>query len=466
MILIKNGIVVTAKGEIQADVFAEGETVTMMGRDLDLNADVVVDAAGKYVLPGGVDVHTHMDSPAFGTVSCDDFTTGTTAAAFGGTTTIVDFAAQMPGEAIPEGLANWHEKLERCPPLVDVGFHLIVTDLAEGSRGKLADLARLPNDGVTSVKLFMAYKGFVMVDDEMMFRVLDTARDAGILTMVHAENGHIVDVLTKRLVAEGKTEPRWHAVSRPPLVEAEATARALRLARLAAAPVYIVHVSCGEAIEPLRHARDRGWEAYGETCTQYLFVDETALDAPGFEGAKAVFTPPPRPRHNQEIIWRALHDDDLTVVSSDHSPWLFESQKSLGSDDFSKIPNGAPGVEHRLQMLWHHGVSTGRLSRSRFVELTATNPARLLGLYPRKGTVAVGADADLVVWNPEKRAAISASTHHSRIDYNLFEGVEVTGVPELVTVRGTVVVDGSKLTARPGHGRFLRRSLFGGTQAA
>ncbi|HWF49720.1 MAG TPA: dihydropyrimidinase [Solirubrobacteraceae bacterium] len=463
--LIRGGRIITAADDYLGDVFIEDETVSMIGHALDVEADRVIDASGKYVLPGAIDPHTHMEMPFGGTVSCDDFTSGTTSAAFGGTTAIVDFCIQQPGQSIPEALATWHEKIERCPPVIDVGFHMAITDLTDAGRPE--DLARLPEEeGVTSYKLFMAYKGAIMVDDETLFRTMQVAAESGALVMVHAENGDAIDVLIKQALAEGKTEPRWHAATRPPITEGEATNRAIMLARLAHCPLYVVHVSCQEAIEPVARARAEGWKIWAETCTQYLFIDEHHLEEPDFGGAKYVFTPPPRPPENHEHLWRALGSGVLSAVSSDHCPFNWKTQKTLGREDFSQIPNGGPGVENRLHMLHHFGVREGRLTMNQLVELCATNPARLFGLFPRKGTIAVGSDADIVVWDPEKPVTISAGTHHSNVDYNLYEGTEVVGSPEVVLVRGQVVVDGEEMVAPPGTGRFLRRARFGSELAA
>src|ERR687897_936694 len=429
-VLIKGGRIVTAADDYVGDIFIEDERVSLIGESLDVQADRMFDASGKYVIPGAIDPHTHMEMPFGGTVSCDDFTSGTTSAAFGGTTSHVDF-----------------------------GFHLAVTDLEEG--GTLEDLRKAPDEGVTSYKLFMAYKGAIMVDDETLFKTMQVASETGALVMVHAENGDAIDVLVKQALAEGKTEPKYHALTRPPETEGEATNRAIQLARVAGAPLYVVHVSCDEAIEPIARARTNDWHAWGETCTQYLFIDETALDQPDFEGAKYVYTPPPRPKENQEHLWHALATDVLSIVSTDHCPFNWDGQKTLGRDDFSKIPNGGPGIENRLHMLHHFGVRQGRLSMNRFVELVSTNPAKFFGMYPRKGTIAVGSDADIVVFDPEKRVKISAETHHSNIDYNLFEGTEVSGAPEVVLVRGQVIVEGDRLVGKPGAGKFVRRARFG-----
>jgi dihydropyrimidinase len=458
-LLIRGGRVVTATDDYVADVLVEDGVVSTIAASLDASADREIDARGKYVLPGAIDPHTHMEMPFGGTMTCDDFTSGTVSAAFGGTTTLVDFCLQQPGQTLPDALATWHEKLERTPPVIDVGFHLAVTDLR--GPGTLEDLASAPDRGVTSYKLFMAYKGTIMVDDETLFRVMEVASRTGALVMVHAENGDTVDVLVKRALAEGHTEPIWHARTRPAETEGEATNRAIQLAHIAGAPLYVVHVTCRDAIDPIARARAAGWRVHGETCTQYLFIDETYLDQPDFEGAKYVYTPPPRPREHQEHLWRALRNDVLSVVSTDHCPFRFDGQKTLGRDDFSKIPNGGPGIEDRMMMLHTFGVRTGRLSLNRWVELTSTTPARIFGLYPRKGTLAVGSDADLVVFDPERRVTLSARTHHSRVDYNLYEGTEVQGAPDVVAVRGTIVVENGELTGTPGDGRFVRRARVG-----
>jgi dihydropyrimidinase len=458
-VLIKGGRIVTAVDDYVADVLIEGETIAAIGSSLNGSADRVIDARGKYVIPGAIDPHTHMEMPFGGTVSCDDFTSGTVSAAFGGTTTHIDFCLQAPGQSIPDALATWHEKIERCPPVIDVGFHMAITDLHDG--GNLEDVARVPDEGVTSYKLFMAYKGAIMVDDETLFRTMQVAARTGALVMVHAENGDAIDVLVKQALAEGKTEPRWHAATRPPETEAEATNRAVKLAHIAGCPLYVVHVSCQESVEPIAIARSRGWRTWGETCTQYLFIDETRLEEPDFEGAKYVYTPPPRPAVNHEHLWTALRTGVLSVVSTDHCPFRWRDQKTLGRDDFSKIPNGGPGIENRLHMLHHFGVREGRLTMNQFVDLCCTQPARLFGLFPRKGTIAAGADADIVVWDSEKPLTLSAATHHSNVDYNLFEGTEVIGAPETVLVRGQVIVDHDELVASPGAGQFVRRARFG-----
>jgi dihydropyrimidinase len=458
-VLIKGGRIVTAADDYVGDVYIENGTVSLIGESLDVAAEKVIDASGKLVIPGAIDPHTHIEMFFGGTTTCDDFTSGTVSAAFGGTTTLIDFCMQAPGTSFAQALENYHEKIDRCKPVIDVGFHIGVTDLREG--GSLDELAKLPDEGVTSYKLFMAYKGAVMVDDETLFSAMETAAESGAMIMVHAENGDAIDIIVKRAVAEGKSDPIWHARTRPMETEAEATNRAIQLARIAGAPLYVVHVSCLPAIEPIALAREKDWDVHGETCTQYLFVDDSALEKPNFEGAKYIYTPPPRPKDHQEHLWRALASDVLSVLSTDHCPFKWPEQKGINGRDFQVVPNGGPGIENRLHMLYNFGVREGRIPMTRFVELTSTNVAKLFGLYPRKGTIAPGSDADIVVWDPEKSLTISAETHHSNVNYNLFEGTEVVGAPEVVMVRGQVIVENDELVAQPGAGQFVKRAKAG-----
>jgi dihydropyrimidinase len=457
-VLIKGGRVVTAADDYVGDVYVEDERISLIGESLDVQADKVIDAAGKYVLPGGIDPHTHLDMPFGGTVTIDDVESGQTSAAFGGTTCHVDFIIQPQGATFAAAVDEWKSKANG-KQMIDMGYHMAVTDLKGG--GTLEELASLPDEGITSYKLFMAYKGALMVDDETLFRTMQVAAETGALVMVHAENGDAIDVLVKEALAAGNTEPKYHALTRPPETEGEATNRAIQLSRVAGSPLYVVHVSCQEAVEPIAIAREKGWNIHGETCTQYFFVDYSFLERPDFEGGKYVYTPPPRDKANQDVLWNAVRTDILSVVSTDHCAFLWDGQKTMGKDDFSKIPNGAPGLENRLQMIHEFGVRAGRITLNRMVELLATNPAKLFGLYPRKGTIAVGSDADIVVFDPEKKVTISAETHHSKSDYNLFEGTEVTGVPEVVLLRGHVLVEDGELVASPGIGQFVRRAKFG-----
>ncbi|MBV8395926.1 MAG: dihydropyrimidinase [Actinobacteria bacterium] len=457
-VLIKGGRVVTAADDYVADVYVDGERVTLIGESLDVEADRVIDASGKYVLPGCVDPHTHLAMPWRGETTIDDFESGHAAAAFGGTTTHVDFCIQGRGQTFAEALEAWHAKREG-KAMIDNGFHIAVTDLREG--GTLEELASLPEQGVTSYKLFMAYKDSLMVDDETLFKTMQVAADTGALVMVHAENGDAIEVMMAEAIAAGNTAPIYHALTRPPETEGEATNRAIQLARVAGSPLYVVHVSCAESVEPIEIAREKGWNVYGETCTQYFFIDQTFLERPNFEGAKYVYTPPPRAKENQDVLWNAVRTNILQAVSTDHCAYLWQGQKDAGRDDFRQIPNGAPGLENRLHMIYHFGVREGRITLNRMVELLATNPAKLFGLYPRKGTLAVGSDADIVVFDPEKRLTISATTQHSRSDYNIFEGTEVVGSPEIVLRRGEIIVDGDELLASPGSGQFIARARFG-----
>jgi dihydropyrimidinase len=464
-VLIKGGEVVTSSDRYQADVLVEGETIAAIGRNLKVEADRTLDASGQFVLPGGIDVHTHFELPFGGTYASDDFETGTIAALHGGTTTIIDFAVQGEGEPLQKGYEEWRRKADG-KTAVDYGLHMIVRDMPEV---QLADMDELVREGVTSFKLFMAYPGVFMVDDATIFRALKRTGENGGFICMHAENGGVIDELVKKALAEGKTAPVYHALTRPPEAEAEATARAIALAEMAGVPVYIVHLSAAHALAKVKEARDRGVPAYAETCPQYLFLSEDNYREPGFDGAKYVMSPPLRPKWHQEELWKGLAGDDLQLVSTDHCPFCMKEgfqglpvQKELGKDDFSKIPNGAPGVETRVSLVYDGGVNQGRISVNRFVELISTAPAKLFGLFPRKGTVAVGSDADIVLFDPKKKWTISAKSHHMRVDYNPYEGREVTGVATTVMSRGDVVVENGKFLGKPGRGRFLKR----GTRSA
>jgi dihydropyrimidinase len=457
-VLIRGGRIVTAADDYVADLYVEDETITMIGESLDLTADKVIDAAGKYVLPGCIDPHTHLDMPFGGTVTIDDVEAGQTSAAFGGTTCHVDFIIQPQGHTFAAALEEWRAKAAG-KQMIDMGYHMAVTDLENG--GTLEELATLPDQGITSYKLFMAYKGALMVDDATLFKTMEVAAQTGALVMVHAENGDVVDLLVRQALDAGHTEPLYHALTRPPEAEGEATNRAIQLAHLAGSPLYVVHVTCREAVEPIERARAQGWDVWGETCTQYFFNSLDDIAKPGFEGAKYVYSPPVRDKANWDVLWNAVRSDALSVISTDHCAFLFDGQKTLGKDDFSKIPNGGPGLENRLHMIHEFGVRTGRISLNRMVELLATNPARLFGLYPRKGTIAVGSDADIVVFDPQRQLTLSAETHHSKADYNLYEGTTVTGAPEVVLLRGHVLVENDELVAAPGIGQFVGRARFG-----
>jgi dihydropyrimidinase len=457
-VLIKGGRVVTATDDYVGDVFVDGERISLLGEDLDVAADTTIDASGKLVLPGLVDPHTHLDMPFGGTTTIDDVQSGQTAAAFGGTTCHVDFVIQPQGATFAAALDEWRAKANG-KQVIDMGYHMAITDLKDG--GSLEELATLPEQGVTSYKLFMAYKGALMVDDETLFKSMEVAASSGALVMVHAENGDAIDVLVKQALAAGNTAPHFHALTRPPETEGEATNRAIQLARVAGCPLYVVHVSCRESVEPIALAREKGWDVWGETCTQYFFVDYTFLERPDFEGAKYVYTPPPRAKENQDVLWNAVRTDILSAISTDHCAFLWDGQKTMGRDDFSKIPNGGPGLENRLHMIHHFGVGESRITLNRMVELLSTNPAKLFGLYPRKGTIAPGSDADLVIFDPAKAKTITAAGQHSKTDYNLYEGTEVRGDVDTVLIRGTVVVDDGELRVEPGFGQFVARAKFG-----
>jgi dihydropyrimidinase len=457
-ILIKGGRVITAADDYVGDVFVEDERISLIGESLDVDADRVIDARGKYVLPGLVDPHTHLDMPFGGTVTIDDVESGQTSAAFGGTTCHVDFVIQPQGSTFGAALDEWKSKADG-KQVIDMGYHMAITDLDEG--GSLEELASLPEQGVTSYKLFMAYKGALMVSDETLFRAMEVAAESGALVMVHAENGDLIDVLVKEALAAGNTDPLYHALTRPPEAEGEATNRAIQLAHVAGAPLYVVHVTCKEAVDPIALARENGWNVWGETCTQYFFNSLDDIAKPNFEGAKYVYSPPVRDKSNWDVLWNAVRTDSLSAISTDHCAFLWDGQKTMGKNDFSKIPNGGPGLENRLHMIHEFGARAGRITLNRMVELLSTNPAKLFGLYPRKGTVAVGSDADIVVFDPNRTHMISATTHHSKTDYNLYEGIEVTGTPEIVLLRGNVLVENDELVATPGIGQFVKRAKFG-----
>ena len=453
-VLIKNGTIVTATDLYKGDIFIQDERITTIGTSLSMQADRVIDATGKYVLPGGIDVHTHLDMPFGGTVSADDFESGTIAAAHGGTTAIVDFAIQYKGQTLHHAWETWMKKADG-KAAIDYGFHMIITELTDQVE---QEMDALVGQGVSSFKLFMAYPGVFMLDDASIFRaLLRTGKNGGTICM-HAENGGVIDVLVKKALAEGKTAPKYHALTRPARAEAEATHRAIALAEIADVPIYIVHLSSAEALEMVTEARDRGLPAYAETCPQYLFLSYDNYEEPGFDGAKYVMSPPLRPKANQNRLWRGLAFDDLQAIATDHCPFCMKEQKTMGEGDFSKIPNGAPGIETRLSLVYDGGVRPGRISLNRFVELTSTSPAKIFGLFPRKGTIAPGSDADIVVFDPKKSMTLSARTHHMKVDYNPYEGREVTGVTDTVLSRGRVIIDGGKFVGKAGAGAVVKRS--------
>ena len=449
--LIRNGQIITAVDNYRADILIEDEVVSVIGASLEMQADQVIDAAGKLVIPGGIDPHTHMELPFGGTTASDDFTTGTIAAAHGGTTTIIDFAVQYKGESLLQGVDNWHKKAEgKCA--IDYGFHLITTELEDG---QIEEMYTVMDEGVTSFKMFMAYPGVFLVDDATIFRAMSAAGQRGGLICMHAENGIVINEIIKHALAKGHTAPKYHALTRPTVAEAEGVHRAIAIAEMAEAPVYIVHLSCADALNQVRQARDRGIPAFAETCPQYLFL---SIDdyGDGWDGAKYVMTPPLREKSNQDELWKGLKMDDLQVISTDHCPFCMKEQKELGKDDFTKIPNGAPGVEHRVPLIYT-GVVENRISLNRFVELTSTAAAKMFGLFPKKGTIAVGSDADIVIFDANKEQTISVKTHHMNVDYSAYEGRTIKGVVETVLSRGSVVIDKGDFKGKAGAGQFLKR---------
>ena len=421
--LIKNGRIITASDDYVADIFIDGETVKTIGKDIPISADKMIDVAGKLVIPGAIDPHVHMQLPFGGTVSSDDFKSGTIGAAFGGTTTIIDFAIQYHGKTFQQTIDDWHEKASgKCA--IDYSYHLAITEYESHHR---AEFQKIVDQGITTFKIFLAYPGVFMIDDQTMFRVMQSAGEVGGMTLVHAENGVAITEMINNLVAAGKLEPKYHAQSRPPIMQADGVARACKVAAFAKSPVFIVHVSCEAAMMELQRSRDDGNAAYGETCTQYLFLDESYYDKPNFEGAKYVFTPPLVGKENIEPLWKGLKLGYLQEVSTDHCPFFFKGQKELGRDSFTKIPNGGPGVEDRLSMVYQGGVVERGFSLNKWVDLCSTASAKLFGMFPKKGTIAVGSDADIVIFDPDKKSTISAATHHMNCDYSLFEGFKIKG---------------------------------------
>lgn len=464
-VLIKGGRIVTAIDDYSADILIQDGRIEAIGRDLSLTEVETHDARGLLVFPGGVDVHTHLQFDLGPAETVDSFESGTQAAAFGGTTTLVDFAQQHRGEHPQQVLAD---RLALAVPqaCVDFGFHIILTDVTAETLAALPDL--IDREGVSSFKMFMAYPGVLMVDDAALFKTMRLVGHHGGMVNVHAENGAVIQVLIEEALAAGNTSPKYHMLTRPALLEGEATHRAIRLAELAEVPVYIVHLSAAEALQAVVEARDTGMPAFAETCPHYLFLTQEEYDRPGFEAAKYVMTPPLRDHHCQHALWRGLRFDDLQIVSTDHCPFCFNENpyglrksKALGRDDFSQIPNGAPGVEFRIPLLYDGGVGTGRITLNRFVQLTSTAPAKMFGLFPRKGTISVGSDADIVLFDPLKQHTLSAQTHHSRVDYSLFEGRQVVGKVEKVFLRGELIVEGDRWLGRPGMGQYLKRGASG-----
>lgn len=457
-ILIKNGRVITAEQDYHADVYISKDKITTIGNELKIDADKIIDAKNKFVIPGGVDVHTHLDMPFGGTTSSDDFESGTRAAAFGGTTCLIDFAIQSKGTRMRDALDIWWKKAQG-KATIDYGLHMIITDLPDAHLEDMSDMVR---EGVSSFKLFMAYPGVLMVDDATIFKAMKQTAKTGALVCMHAENGNVIDTIVQQALAEGKTAPIYHALTRPTTAEGEAVNRAIALSEMAGTPVYIVHLSSNDALEKVAEARDRGLPTYAETCPQYLFLSLDDMNKPGFEDAKVVFTPPLREKWHQDKLWAGLQKNTLQVVSTDHCPFCFKEQKELGKDDFTKIPNGGPGIEHRLQLLFNGGVNEKRISVNRWVELTSATPAKMFGLYPRKGTIAVGSDADVVIWDPKFEHTLSVHSHHMHVDYSMFEGRKIKGNAETVISQGEIIVEKNKFFGTSGRGNFIKRDTYAG----
>lgn len=456
--IIRNGTIATAVDTYKADVLIENEKIKTIGNEIYDDDAEIIDAKGCYLFPGGIDPHTHMEMPFGGTVTKDDFESGTIAAAHGGTTTIIDFCLSDKGKPLKSAIQKWHQK-SKDKAVIDFGFHLQISEMNEDVLKELPLV--IEEEGVTSFKVFMAYKNVLQADDETLFETLLTAKEHGGLVMVHAENGDVIDYLTKKALAEGKTEPIHHALTRPPEVEGEATGRAAKLTALADSQLYVVHVTCEEAVEQITDARNKGFRVWGETCPQYLVLDQSYMEKPNFEGAKYVWSPPLRDKSNQEVLWNALKSGQLQTIGSDQCSFDFYGQKDLGKGDFTKIPNGGPFVEDRFSVLFSEGVKKGRISINEFVNMVSTQAAKLFGLFPQKGTIAPGCDADIVLFDPNVERTISQETHHMNVDYSALEGMKVTGQPITVLSRGEYVIKNKQFVGNPGTGNFLKRSKYG-----
>ena len=455
-LLFTGGTVITAEGSYQADVLVEDEKIIAVGAALSSDGAETVDASAKLVMPGFIDAHTHMDMPFGGTVTADDWATGTAAAAAGGTTTIIDFALQEEGGTLAGAVETWTEKA-RDKALIDYGFHVAITDLRDDVKTELPSLAA---KGIASVKIFMAYKGTPLYsEDDDLFEVLQLSKDAGVLVLVHAENGDVIAKLQEQALGRGEVAPRFHALTRPPQVEAEATGRAIRLAEVAGAPILIVHVSCAPALEEIHRAHQRGQTVYAETCPQYFAFSYSDLAREGFEGAKYVCSPPLRDESNRPALWNGLKVGDLQIFGSDHCSFNYEGQKEMGRDDFTLIPNGLPGAEERAMALWTLGVREGRLSENQFIAALSTNQARIYGMYPKKGALVPGADADIVLWDPKFSVTATAENRHGNVDYTPYEGMAFDGGPASVYVRGRLVYKDGEIIGEHGSGRFVERSF-------
>ncbi|MET3321942.1 UNVERIFIED_ORG: dihydropyrimidinase [Peribacillus simplex] len=455
--IIKNGTIATAADTYQADILIENEIITMIGKDLSAEGAEIIDAKGAYIFPGGIDPHTHLDMPFGGTTTKDDYETGTIAAAYGGTTTVIDFCLTEKGAPLKKSIETWHEKASE-KAAIDYSFHLMISEINDKVLAELPSI--IENEGISSFKVFMAYKNVFQADDATLYRTLLQAKELGALVMVHAENGDVIDYLTKQALAEGHTDPIYHALTRPPELEGEATGRAAKLTEMANSQLYVVHVTCEDAVEKITEARNKGVDIWGETCPQYLVLDQTYLEKPNFEGSKYVWSPPLREKRNQEVLWNALKTGQLQTIGSDQCSFDFKGQKDLGREDFTKIPNGGPTIEDRMSILFSEGVKKERITLNQFVDITSTRAAKLFGLFPKKGTIAVGSDADIVIFDPKVERTISADTHHMAVDYNAFEGMKITGEPVSVLSRGQFVIREKQFVGEAGNGQYLKRAKY------
>jgi dihydropyrimidinase len=452
-VLIKNGRIITAADDYVADIFIQDDKITTIGKSLDVKADQVIDAKDKLVFPGGIDPHVHLDMPFMGTYSSDNYETGTRAALFGGTTMVIDFILQTQGKSLYDALKEWKGRSDGNA-VGDYSFHMAVTDFNENTKAEIKDM--IEKEGITSFKTFMAYKGALMIDDRQMVGLMNEVKKQGGMVTTHATNGDMIDFLVAKNKSEGKLSPLYHYLSQPEITESEASGRFADMAYHTGVPAYIVHMTCEGALNQIRNAAKRNQKVFVETCIQYLILDASLYDK-GFESAKWVMSPPLREKKDQESLWAGINQGSVQIVATDHCPFMWE-QKKMGEKDFSKIPNGHPAVENRMELLFSHGVNTGRISLNKFVELTSTNAAKIFGMHPRKGCISVGSDADLVIFDPKEKHTLSAKTHHMNCDYSGYEGWELTGKCKIILLRGKVVVDNNQLLVKKGYGQFIKRN--------
>lgn len=456
-ILIKNGRIITATDDYLADIFIEGETISQIGKNLKVNADQEIDATGKLVMPGGIDPHVHLDMPFMGTYSSDNYETGTRAALYGGTTTVIDFILQTQGKSLQSALQEWKGRSDNNA-VGDYSFHMAVTDFNEDTKKEIQHFIEV--EGITSFKTFMAYKGALMIDDRQMVGLMQEVKKHGGLINVHATNGDMIDFLIAKHKSEGKLAPLYHYLSQPEVTEAEASSRFADLADYTGCPGYIVHLTCEGALNAVRFATRRNQHVFVETCIQYLILDASLYEQ-NFEGAKWVMSPPLREKKDQETLWAGLNQGLVNVVATDHCPFMWE-QKLMGKDDFSKIPNGHPAIENRMELLFSEGVNKGRISLNKYVEVASTNAAKIFGMFPKKGTIAIGSDADIVLFDPNEKHTLSAKTHHMNVDYSGYEGWQLTGKVKTVLLRGQVVIDNNECKVSKGYGQFVKRNKVDG----